>query len=266
MTYADIPAGLNLCRSAAWNQLEDDWRAFLHLPGGQCFIAENERGVVGTAASLLYGKMAWIAMMLVDPRERRSGIGSQLLQRLLFDLRDVQCIGLDATSAGEPLYRRNGFVDGPRLVRMKAASGLRRLTTRPGRVRRMENSDLPEVLERDREIFGAERGALLIDLFRRDPQGAWISPEGYCFGRPGHLYRQIGPIVADNADAAGELLGAHDGQAYTVDAPLHASQWLSRLESAGFVAERPFLRMYHRDGEKPQFSPCVFGIAGPEFG
>src|SRR5262245_16037796 len=105
LTPEDIPAGLRLSRLSNWNQLEDDWRYFVHGYG-------FEKGgiVVGTVAYLPFGPFTWLSMMLVDPAERRAGIGSQLMEAALADLEGV-CVRLDATPAGEPLYRHFGFVD-----------------------------------------------------------------------------------------------------------------------------------------------------------
>ncbi len=268
MTADDIPAGLALCRASRWNQIEDDWRVFLESPGSGCFVAENERGVLGTAAFLRYDKLAWIALMLVDARERGSGAGTQLLEHVLAQLRDEGAAGLDATPAGEPLYRRHGFVKAHRLLRMKSKADRPRFKA-GGAARPMAQADLPQVFARDREIFGADRSWLLQALFRRAPQCAWISTEGYCFGRPGHLYTQIGPIVAEREagarDLASHSLFAQHGRPCVIDAPDSAPGWLSWLEFAGFTEERPFIRMHRGAGAKP-LSPRVYGIAGPEFG
>src|SRR6266481_1775373 len=110
MSVEDIPAGLLLCRASRWNQLEEDWRVFLQSQDSGAFLAEKEGRAVGTAAFLRYGSFAWIAMMLVDPEERRAGIGTQLMEHVLSAVEDAACAGLDATPAGEPLYRRFGFV------------------------------------------------------------------------------------------------------------------------------------------------------------
>lgn len=275
MTAADIPAGLGLCRANGWNQLEDDWRTFLESPESGGLVATKNNAVVGTVAIIRYDTVSWIAMMLVEQQERGAGIGSQLLRGALGALRNDGCFGLDATPAGEPMYRRHGFVEAYGLVRMKATIEGRRFDLAANCVRRMEKADLPDVVRRDRVAFGADRAALLESLYRRGPRFAWIAINddgllGYCFGRPGHLYNQLGPIVADRGEIARELaarcLREHDGQPFVIDAPLSAQEWLGWLQSAGFVEERPLLRMYldrHQTHGEP--ASC-FAIAGPEFG
>ncbi|MDQ6700835.1 MAG: GNAT family N-acetyltransferase [Acidobacteriota bacterium] len=275
MTRADISAGLGLCRANRWNQLEDDWRTFLESPRGGGVVATKTGAVVGTVTFIRYDHLSWIAMMLVEQQERGAGIGSQLLREALGALKNEPCVGLDATPAGEPMYRRHGFVEGYGLARMKAAIESRCFQTTAERVRLMNVGDLPHVFERDRKAFGADRAMLLASLYTRAPQCAWIARNddgvlGYCFGRPGYLYNQLGPIVADREETARELtarcLREHDGKPFVIDAPRHAPEWLAWLRSVGFIEERPLLRMYLGRHEPRGVPSSHFGIAGPEFG
>src|ERR1039457_6914522 len=104
MTTEDIAGGMRLCRAGGWNQLEEDWRVFIESPGSGGVLVERAGDTLGAAAYMRYDGMAWIAMMLVDPTERRAGLGAQLLAEALAALADAHCVGLDATPAGEPLY------------------------------------------------------------------------------------------------------------------------------------------------------------------
>jgi GNAT superfamily N-acetyltransferase len=276
MTDADLAAGLRLCRASHWNQVEDDWRCFLDLKGAGCLLAHRGDTVVGTAAFLRYiGGFGWIAMMLVDPGTRRAGIGSQLLESALKELRDQACIRLDATPAGEPLYRRYGFVDEYPLARTKTLVTPDQFRPSHKNVQRMEPADLPEVFARDQVVFGADRSALLASFFSRSPELAWVARDagslaGYCFGRQGYLYSQLGPIVAEDSGIARELaahsLSGQNGKHIAIDVPRHAPEWIQWMESAGFEVERPFLRMCRGDKPNAGSPDRVFGITGPEFG
>jgi len=276
MTAADIPVGLRLCRASGWNQVADDWRCFLEFAGGGCRLAEIGRQVVGSVAYLRYGAaFAWLSMMLVDPRRRGMGIGSQLMEAALGDLADECCVRLDATPLGEPLYRRFGFLPECELVRAIITVAPGKLRPSGAAARPTEPADLPRIFARDREYFGADRSPLLASFYARAPRYAWVAAEGasvagYCFGRPGHLYHHIGPIVADRIAVARELLlhclAPHDGNTFAVDASRFAPEWIPWLESAGFTVERPFVRMY-RGQRRPEGAPeRQFAIAGPEFG
>jgi predicted N-acetyltransferase YhbS len=276
MNATDIPAGLRLCRLSRWNQLEEDWRAFLASPEGGGRIAEQDGKAAGTVAYLRYGDcFSWLSMMLVDPEARRSGLGTRLMEAALDALAAESCVMLDATPLGEPLYRRFGFGGEYELVRAKIGVPTAGVAPDAENASPMLPDDLDAVFARDREVFGADRRALLASFYRRAPDLAWVARRdgelaGYCFGRPGYLYRQIGPVVAESEDAARDLVGrclaSHPGDTVAVDAPRSAAGWLGWLSSAGFTIERPFLRMRRGGRQCPGLTASQFAIAGPEFG
>jgi GNAT superfamily N-acetyltransferase len=266
MQAADIPAGLRLCRLSGWNQLSEDWHCFLDSPHGGGRLAEQDGGAMGTVAWLRYGsKFTWLSMMLVDPAARRSGIGTRLMEEALAALAGERCVRLDATPAGEPLYRRFGFEAEYELVRAKASEGVLAST----RARPMLPADFDAVFARDRAVFGADRSALLRSFYGRAPELAWTvrggaTLEGYCFGRPGYLYPQLGPVVAEDEAAAFELVAAcRTLGELAIDVPHAAAGWLERT---GFTIERAFVRMRRGACGAPGIPERQFAIAGPEFG
>jgi len=274
MTLRDIPAGMGLCTSAGWNQLEEDWRFFLDSPGSGAFLVQMDGRTVGTSAVVRYGGFAWIAMMLVDPAHRRGGIGARLFEKALDTVNDAPCIGLDATALGEPLYRRYGLVNDYSLVRTKATVEAARFLPFADRARPMDAADLPAVFARDRAVFGADRAALLSSLFARAPECAWIvagdnGVRGYTFGRPGRVFHQLGPVVADDANTARELVAGCftclDGRLFALDAPQLDAVWLAWLEFVGFAVERPFVRMFRSGHTHPGEPARQYAITGPEF-
>jgi predicted N-acetyltransferase YhbS len=276
MTRDDISAGLRLCRLSRWNQLEDDWRYFLDSPEGGGLLAERNGAAVGTVAFLRYSSnFSWLSMMLVDPSERREGIGSKLMEAALNALAREGCVRLDSTPFGDPMYRRCGFIPEYELARVVVTASAERSRPRPGSARVMEPDDFREVFACDQNIFGADRTALLASFRQRAPELAWVARRGaelvgYCFGRPGYLYQQLGPIVAENATFARDLvshcLSMQDGKRIVVDAPLTAVEWIKWLESSGFEIERRFLRMRRGGNHSPGVPDRQFAIAGPEFG
>jgi GNAT superfamily N-acetyltransferase len=275
MKAEDIPAGLRLCRASGWNQLEADWSLFLELSPAGCRVAEKNGEVVGTITALRYqDRFSWVGMMLVDPQERRLGIGTRLLHEGLALLGDEVCVRLDATPAGRQLYKQHGFVDEHLISRFTGSADTTQIVPVTGKARRMREEDLPAVVEQDRIIFGADRESILRSLFARSPEYAWVAGaskiEGYCFGRPGFLYQQLGPIVGTDDIIAGDLVSqclvGNSGRHFSIDAPHRCASWLHWLKSNGFVEERSFVRMYRGDNRYPGRTECVFAVVGPEFG
>ncbi len=275
MTASHIGGGLRLCRACGWNQLEEDWRVFLDTPGSGGVAMARPGAVLGTATWIRYGSLAWIAMMLVDPAARGAGLGAKLLAEALSRVAHVPCVGLDATPAGEPLYRRFGFESHSSLIRITATIDSALFPERARAARRMVEGDLPAVCRWDRAVFGADRSRLLAALLARAPECAWVvggaaGLRGYSFGRPGHLYCQLGPVVAADLEAARDLaagcFSCIPSRKVAIDASAAAGEWLVFLRSVGFVEERCFARMYLRGYVPPGVPSAQYAIAGPEFG
>src|SRR5215475_4319142 len=113
LQQSDLPAADELRQLAGWNQRPKDWRRLLSLEPDGCFVAVHNGSVVGTVTTTTYGlALAWIGMMLVHPDQRRKGVGTRLMRHAIEYLRGrgIECIKLDATPAGRPVYEKLGFI------------------------------------------------------------------------------------------------------------------------------------------------------------
>ncbi|HXK61608.1 MAG TPA: GNAT family N-acetyltransferase [Acidobacteriota bacterium] len=275
MTFSDIDGGLRLTRAAHWNQLRRDWEMFLGQSPDGCRVAVRNGIVIGTSATIRYQDcFSWIGMVLVDPEERGRGVGTELMRQALQVLADQRCVRLDATPAGEPLYRKLGFEEECRLSRMQAViSGPvpeGRTTVRP-----VEENDFQSIALFDRKTFGADRCFLLRWMWAGAPEYAWIAADasgiqGYIFGRHGYNFEHLGPIAASSVEVARDLVSAClprlVGKPVIVDATGYVPDWREWLSSVGFQEQRPFIRMYR--GEEPLIAEASrqFAVLGPEFG
>jgi len=292
LTSDDIPAGLRLCRIAGWNQLAADWELFLRLSPRGCRAAVQNGRVVGTVTTVNYeNRFAWVGMVLVDPDTRGQGVGTQLLQEAMSILRGIPSIRLDATPQGRPVYQRLGFEDEYELCRMQLAEIIladRRRDFSPGplpsslsqteglSVRPMKAEDLVTVGETDRRIFGAHRHEILQWALLQSPEYAWIALNsaglaGYCFGRRGFNFDQIGPVHSQSELVSQRLVTAclssvQSGTRVIVDPLLHSPSWLEWLQRAGFVHQRPFTRMALGENRYPGIPEEMWTMFGPEFG
>lgn len=274
MSLADIPAGLALCRASRWNQTERDWQHFLMTAPHGALVAVENGVVIGTVATLPYGPFAWISMVLVDPAARRRGVGTLLLNRGLALVPEAVTARLDATPAGEVLYRQLGFVAEYGLARFFLDVRRHGAASKPG-ARPLACADWPAIHEMDTRAFGASRASLLERLADEAPEYAWVAEhhdrlQGYLLGRHGHVREHLGPLIADTAETAERLLeaclAAHPDREVFLDVPDDQQAWRAGLAQLGFVIERPFLRMYRGRLTAPGQRSRVYAITGPEFG
>lgn len=271
MTREDIPAGLALCRSAGWNQLDNDWNIFLTLNPHGSRVAINEDGkVVGTVATVDYeGRFSWIGMVLVDPEMKKQGIGTQLLNEALGILQLHETVRLDATPAGREIYLKLGFKDEYTLSRMVSTGSK---GSADSNVRHTTAGDFDSIFHRDKEVFGASRIELLKWLHEKFPELSFAlrakEKISYCFGRRGFNFTQIGPVIASTSDEAAQLTSTalNNISGPVVMDVMSDSAFQRWLNSKGFTEQRKLIRMYRGINAYPGIPDQQFSILGPEFG
>ena len=268
---------MKLKDSEGWNQLEKDWVLLMEYAEAVNLVAVLHKRILGSVTALNYANaVAWIGMMLVDKDFRGRGIGKQLMLAAIDKLENCASIKLDATPAGRPVYLKLGFKDEYTLYRMThpAAREIARADHSPAAMK-MRLADLADVAAFDREVFGADRTDLIARLHKSFPDLAWTIREnnkiaGFCLGRPGQNYTQIGPVSASSHEHAEALMVSAvnevPGRALVVDIPAHKTSTRQWLEAAGFNLLRPFERMYLKENPHPGRIADVYLIAGPELG
>lgn len=272
MRTDDLRLGLRLSRQAGWNQIESDWRRFMNMEPDGCFVAELDSYPVGTTTTCIFENVAWIAMVLVDEQSRGQGVGKTLLKHALdyLERRQVKTIRLDATSAGQPVYEKLGFVPEYELVRFQGIS-------RPGKTGPILTEAMPELfadmIEFDRRMTGTNRAKILSLLFKEFPENTRIQAlhdkiDGFVTMRPGANAVQIGPCIASmNAGPVllSDALNRCAGKAVFVDMPTCNVHAVRIAESHGLKIQRRFTRMCR--GEKIKDSPkAIWAGSGPEKG
>jgi GNAT superfamily N-acetyltransferase len=282
----DLHSAFALSSTAGWNQRLDDWRMLLQLAPAGSFAAIAGGHIIGTAIGIDYGVFGWIAMMLVEPAFRGHGVGARLLEAAMDAVPPDLPIRLDATPLGRPLYQRYGFEDETMLTRY-VADRSKVQGTLPSDLRERERNahplsddGLPAVIDSDTRVFGGKRATVIEWMPQQAPDYAYTTSQpggsvSYCVGRPGRLFDQIGPIVADNHDTARILvsaaLRAAEGRSVMVDAFDSRRTFVGWLTDCGFEAHRPLYRM-RRPGRVPldlhdhrADGLTAFAILGPEF-
>jgi GNAT superfamily N-acetyltransferase len=238
MTAADLPAAADLSRGVGWPHRQEDWRFVLDVGAG--FSAYSAGRLVGTAMWWTCGPQhTRIGMVIVDPAIQRAGIGRTLMDAVV-DQVQTPSILLNATKAGEPLYRRMGFQPVGTIVQHQGASFASPIVALPAgmRIRPMGRSDAAVLIGLDAEAFGTPREALIRLLIKQGDAVILVrgeEPVGFSFHRRFGRGHVIGPVVARDVDLARALVahwvGTFSGAFQRIDVPGDSSlsAWLEEI-------------------------------------
>lgn len=266
----------DLVVTSHWNQVEADWRVFF-ASGTIYAIRDGQGRIVASGAVLPMGAsassnepgVAWISMILVLPEHRGRGLGRKVFDRCVEAVHsDDRVAMLDATPAGEALYRQFGFEVLWRLTRWRREARPASLPELP-----RASADLERLATFDAQALGFSRPAVLAALVDRPGSRVMQQPSGFAILREGRVAHHIGPMVApDEAQAIALLRDAASrcpGPLF-IDVPDERPLLREALAEAGFVPQRGFARMALAPaafaGRVPPGQPhFIHAVAGPEF-
>lgn len=269
----DLADAEALVAEAGWNQVAADWRMFLDF--GTAYAVREQRRVIATAAWIPYGACAWISMVLVTAAQRRRGLATRLLLRCIADVTRAGLVPvLDATPAGARVYAPLGF---------RQAWGFARLASERRAIQPAETSTTiepisdaiwPALCAYDAAIFGNDRSAILARLRGRLPPAELVARRdgrivGMLLGRDGRTASHLGPLIAEDDEAAQALLARALSQierTIYIDVADAKSGVRAFLENAGFTVQRPFTRMLLGRDESFDDVARTYAVIGPEFG
>lgn len=277
LQLADIHDAMNLVLAESWNQTEKDWEILIRESQNICLAAIIDNQLVGTATAINYANsVSWIGMVLVDKNYRGRGISKILLNELFDKPQTCKSIKLDATPAGQPVYKKLGFTDEYTISRMVNSS----FASLPNinfenTIQQIRQEDISAVIEFDKQVFGADRKQLIQAFINDFPQKSWVQKEdnnivGFALGRQGNRHHQIGPVSAISVFAAQQLISkalqSLKGESIVIDVLDDKPKLQAWLTSIGFVKQRYFTRMFRKNNPSPGKINSQFLIAGPEFG
>lgn len=209
----------------------------LALAPDTCWVACIEGVVAGMVCAVEYEHLSYIGPMAVTPEWQGKGIGGLLFERLMITLEARGCttMMLDATEAGESLYRKFGFAECARTFDMSREPGIG-ITPLP------EVIGMDDVLEIDRTLFTADRTTMLRRLLESERAALFSNPTGYVIAQT----RVLGPFAALDADSAARLLDralSEGAVASRVLAPVENAEARVLLVGRGFEIQREVKHM-----------------------
>ena len=271
MREDDLPYADKLRAVAGWNQMPADWLRILRYQPDGCFVATIGGAIVGTATTTSYPHdvpssepvpLAWIGMMLVHQDHRRKGIASALMQRAVeyLNATGVECIKLDATPVGEPVYARLGFQQEWRFNRWQKPSDDSPATVHPSSPATLSG-------ELDLAAFGVARGHWLKML--AEDSAVIVRDRGFGMLRSGRVATYLGPITADGPDTAAGIVdtllnNVHGPVVWDIPSPNTAGEELARAR--GFEPVRDLTRMWTGQRLIAPELKYQFGLSDPGTG
>jgi hypothetical protein len=219
---------------------------------------------VATTTLLCYGeKLAWIGMVLTNPEYRRMGFARRLMQSALGRAAElkIECIKLDATTDGQPLYEKLGFETEQVIERWSCEQ------PQKNEHAKLALSHISPSPEMDRAAFGADRTHLLAELETRNVPAT--TAEAHCFSRNGTNFRYLGPCVAIEPQAARvvieQTLRASTASGWYWDLLSSNKIAVELARELGFVPKRRLERM-SLGKRLDKNDQMVYAIAGFELG
>ncbi len=275
----DIPDAMQLVYSEKWNQTQKDWTILLSNKNNVCLAATIAGEIVATATAINYmNQVAWIGMVLVNKQFRGRGISKLLLNTLFEKLRSCKTIKLDATPAGEFVYKKMGFVAEYKISRMVCSSFTFEVDIDlDADFEQITNGNIDEIVAFDRAVFGAGREELIRKLVANNSENSWLIREnstlsGFVLGREGNRFYQIGPLSAITENSTRlltlKVLTNLVGKpvVVVVVVPDEKAEFIEWLISVGFEKRRYFTRMYLNGNSSTENIDFQCLICGPEFG
>lgn len=262
-----LEEALQLCRMAGWNQLKADWMRLLsHEPQG-CFAAIANDQLIGTVTTTRFdASLAWIGMMLVHSEHRRRGLATELMRMSIQYLKHQKtgCIRLDATPAGETVYRQLNFEGEWEIDRWQRPP--LSVSAEIG-IESEDNTLCEQHYALDSLAFGADRSRLLRQLAEQSQ--VVCDGEGFAMLRPGFLADYLGPVTVTDPKTAEVLvrrLCKRTRRSIFWDVPSSNPRALRLAQSLGFEPCRKLLRMRLGKCDREPQVGYLYASAGPSTG
>ena len=219
LAAAELRHATTLLQPEGWDFEVPELERLLRLGGA--VGAWHDKRLVAFLSYVDLPPMRWVGNVVVSKEARGSGLGARLVQAAL----DAPNVGLYSVEPAVTLYARLGFVPQGQAFAFRAEEAR---PVKTGRADDLDAADLREVVRLDLESTGMDRRALLHELLRAYPRSVRVARRGgrlvgYGFAKTSPSVTELGPIVAEDADARDavldELLAATPGpyEATTMD-------------------------------------------------
>lgn len=274
MGRADLDIAIGWAAAEGWNPGLRDAEAFFAADLEGYLMGELNGEPVACISVVRYGEdFAFLGLYICRPEFRRRGLGYAIWQAGMARL-GGRSVGLDGVVEQQPNYRKSGFTLVQRNIRFGAERPVAPAV--PAGVTVQPAAALPfaAIASYDRSCFPAPRDAFLRPWLTLPGHVALAAMRGgtlagYAVLRPCLEGSKIGPLFADDVEAAQALLAALLPHAPTgpvfLDVPEPHEAAMAMARAAGMAPVFETARMYTRDPPRSR-AERVFGITSFELG
>jgi GNAT superfamily N-acetyltransferase len=258
MEVDDFPFAVQLANTMNWNMTTEDFEFMKKLEPDGCFVLFHDKKRLGIATSVSFGKAGWFGNLVVKEQFRSEGAGNLLTEHALDYLRikGVETIGLYAYPHLVNFYERFGFESD---IDFAVLKGKVTFSSTQDRLKEPRKRDVPEIIDFDRQWYGANRQKLLEAILLSSKNFCYISTEnnkitGYIAAKVYGKTAEIGPLICPpNHEEGAVLLLANilsrlNGIEVFIYIPRKMAELLKMLTKAGFKENFRVVRMFLGSG------------------
>ena len=254
MKVDDFPFAIQLANTMNWGMTIEDFEFMTKLEPQGCFVLFQKEKRMGIATSIAFGKGGWFGNFIVEKDFRGEGAGSLLLKTAIDYLKSkgVETIGLYAYPNLVNFYEHFGFEPD---INFSVLKGKLNFSANEEKLKAATKQDLPELVDLDRECFGANRKKLLENIFLGKGNLFYVSTEeghdtGYVAAKVYDKAAEVGPLVC-NAKCVDEallllktILAKLNGFEVFMYIPKKEADLLNVLFQAGLKEDFSLVRMF----------------------
>jgi N-acetylglutamate synthase-like GNAT family acetyltransferase len=265
MSLEDLKFAVRITDTMGWNLVEDDFKFFMQLEPGGCFVLLSDSERIGLATTVNFGEIGWIGNVIVDQDQRKQGAGSLLVEHCVNHLKSkkVETVSLYAYVDRIRFYERLGFQYDTEFTVLKG-KGFSSLVE--ASLKEAAKEDVQKIIDYDCSCFGASRRKLLEPILLDPDNLCYISIEdrrisGYAIAKVYGQTAEIGPLVCplgrnDLAiDLPKAILHRLNGFEVSMCLPKKEHVILNMLMDAGFKESFPVARMF---SGRPLVENCIY--------
>jgi ribosomal protein S18 acetylase RimI-like enzyme len=274
----DIGFAVSLTEEEGWYYTARELEVMLRMdPEGSFVFEEGE--TLGFATCVTYGRTGVLGHLIVSKKGRGRKIGHSLVRAAVdyMSSKDVESMLVLATQEAVKLYQRYGFEIRDEISCMHSRLDDQFDRSPSASCTPLVESDLDEVIEIDKRLFGDDRERLIRILYHEAPQHCFKIAradkiDGFIFARPDHIGYNLGPWVCLTEEASDAKALFRTALSTLGNGKLYSGSFSSNRSALKIMDEMPRMNEWRiplmiRGGARYSSDTSkVFGIAAFELG